>query len=257
MISVDIFGQCADYDALKQIAKTWNLWIIEDTAQAFGASYQGKQAGTLGDIGCFSFYPTKNLGAFGDAGCCCTNDPELAEKLLRLRNHGRKTHYDYVEKGINSRLDGIQAAILNLKLDYLAAWNIRRNEIAARYNTAFASNPAIKIPLTVIGHHVYHQYCIQLNNPMMRTELKQYLTDQQIGSNIFYPKSLQDIEFLNPNPALATACPVAQNLASTVLALPIWPELTDQEVAHVIQTIQDAPVLNLGATTQKSVSLAQ
>ncbi len=243
IIAVDLFGQCADYAAIKQIAKEWNLWIIEDTAQAIGALYQGKQAGTLGDIGCFSFYPTKNLGAFGDAGCCCTNDPQLAEKLLRLRNHGRKTHYDYVEKGINSRLDGIQAAILNLKLDYLAAWNSRRNAIATRYNTAFAGHPLIKVPREIVGRHVYHQYSIQLSNPQLRNELKQYLTEQGIGNNIFYPKSLQDIEFLNPNPILATECPISGNLSATILALPIWPELTDQEVEHVIQTVINAPML--------------
>lgn len=247
IIAVDLFGQCADYAALTQIAQAWNLWIIEDTAQAIGAQYQGKQAGTLGTIGCFSFYPTKNLGALGDGGCCCTNDPVLAETLLRLRNHGRKTHYDYVEKGINSRLDGIQAALLSFKLDLLEGWNTRRSEIAAQYTNAFAGHPLINVPRPLVGRHVYHQYSIQLSTPTLRSELRDYLTAQGIGTNIFYPKSLQDIEFLNPNPALATQCPIARNLAVTVLALPVWPELTDQEVAHVIKTIQDAPMLNIGA----------
>jgi dTDP-4-amino-4,6-dideoxygalactose transaminase len=243
IIAVDLFGQCADYTALQPIAQAWKLWLIEDTAQAIGATYQGKQAGTFGTIGCFSFYPTKNLGAFGDAGCCCTNDAHLAERLIRLRNHGRKTHYDYVETGINSRLDGIQAAILNLKLDHLKGWNTRRNEIAARYNAAFANHPLIKIPRAINGYHVYHQYAIQLATPTARTALEAYLAQQDIGTRVFYPKSLQDIAFLNNNHAVTTACPIARNLAATILALPVWPELTDQEVAHVIQTVKDAPLL--------------
>lgn len=245
IIAVDIFGQCADYDAIKEVASTWNLWIIEDTAQALGAQYRDAKAGTLGDIGCFSFYPTKNLGAYGDAGCCCTKSPELAEKLLRLRNHGRKTNYDYVEKGINSRLDGIQASILSLKLDHLNTWNTRRAQIAARYNDALRQNPNIKVPLTITGVHVYHQYCIKLATPELRTQLEQYLAEQGIGTRIFYPKSLQDFDFINTRPELATDCPIARNLTQTVLSLPMWPELTDQEVDAVINAILTAPALTL------------
>lgn len=246
MIVVDIFGQCAHYQEIKIIAEQWNLWIIEDTAQALGAEYQGKKAGTLGTIGCFSFYPTKNLGAFGDAGCCCTNDPYLAEKLLRLRNHGRKTHYDYVESGINSRLDGMQAALLQVKLPQLDTWNGRRFEIAQMYNNAFEHHPLIKIPRPAVGKHVYHQYAIQLATPELRNELEAYLTQQGIGTRVFYPTSLQDIEFLNTEAQLATDCPIARNLTQTVLALPVWPELTNQEVEIVINAIQHAPMLMIG-----------
>lgn len=257
MIVVDIFGQCAHYAEIKEIAAQWNLWIIEDTAQALGASYNNQQAGTLGTIGCFSFYPTKNLGAFGDAGCCCTNDPVLAETLLRLRNHGRKTHYDYVETGINSRLDGMQAALLTVKLPHLDTWNTRRAEIAERYNKAFAQHPLIKIPRPAIGKHVYHQYSLQLATPELRNELEAYLTAQGIGTRVFYPKSLQDIDFLNTDAKLATSCPIARNLTQTVLALPVWPELTDAEVACVIDAVLNAPMLQTPLHTMPTNQVAR
>lgn len=255
IIAVDLFGQSADYAAIKNIAQEWNLWVIEDTAQAAGATYQDQQAGTHGTIGCFSFYPTKNLGAFGDAGCCCTSDPYLAEKIVRLRNHGRKTHYDYIEKGINSRLDGIQAAILNLKLDFLEVWNKRRNEIASRYNSAFAGHPFIKTPQARLGQHVYHQYSIQLNSQFVRTELEKYLTEQNVGVRIFYQQSLQDVPFLNTNSTLTSECPIARNLTTTILALPIWPELTDQEVEHAIQVIKNAPIFDKVVKPQQAKTI--
>lgn len=242
ILTVDLFGRCADYHVINQLAKQWHLWVIEDTAQAIGTRYHDKQAGTLGTIGCFSFYPTKNLGALGDAGCCCTNDPELAETLLRLRNHGRKTHYDYVEQGVNSRMDGLQAAILTLKLASLDDWNTRRQTIAARYNTAFAKLPGLTIPDAHGTSHTYHQYSITLAHPEMRADLEHYLTANGIGTRVFYPKALPDIPFLVTHPELVTECPVTHQTTQTILALPIWPELTDQEVDYVIDVMVNAPV---------------
>jgi dTDP-4-amino-4,6-dideoxygalactose transaminase len=245
IITVDLFGQPADYVAIKAIADAWKLWIVEDAAQAIGAHIEGKRVGNLGDITAFSFYPTKNLGAFGDGGCCSTNNPVLAERLLQLRNHGRKTQYDYLEVGINSRLDGIQAAILALKLEHLDAWNQRRREIAERYNKGFEGLSWLKPQKTKIGTSVYHQYCVQVIDEagtVYRNQLEQYLAKEGIGTRIFYPKAFPEIEFLVTAPELVNECPISIKLVTSILALPMWPELTDEEVDHIIQTVKNAPI---------------
>jgi dTDP-4-amino-4,6-dideoxygalactose transaminase len=238
ILTVDIFGQCADYQEIKKIADEWNLWMIEDVAQAIGAEINGIKSGNFGAVGCFSFYPTKNLGAYGDAGCCVTNDPVLAEKITRIRNHGRKSHYNYEEPGINSRLDAIQAAILTLKLDYIDSWNARRREIADKYSKGLAGISFIKTPKTKIGTHVFHQYSIQIDG-VAREIVEKYLADNGIPTRIFYPQTLDSISFLQTAKELKNSCPVADKLVQTVLALPIWPELTDQEVEYVIQVFKN------------------
>jgi len=253
IIAVDIFGQVADYDALNTIAKEWNLWIIADCAQSIGAELNGKKTGTLGTISAFSFYPTKNLGAFGDAGCCTTNDPVLAEKLLQIRNHGRKSHYDYLDLGINSRLDGIQAAVLTEKLMYLEEYNNKRRAIAAQYNQKLADVPCVKLPKNTLGHHVYHQYALQVvdnNGVSLRNELEKHLLDCGVPTRIFYPKSLPDISFLSLNPALKTDTPCATHLVDTVLALPVWPELEQHEIDHVIASIKSFQPIIVNAHNQ-------
>jgi dTDP-4-amino-4,6-dideoxygalactose transaminase len=244
ILAVDIFGQCADYESIKQIAREWNLWIIEDTAQSIGAEYNGQQAGTIGTVGCFSFYPTKNLGAYGDGGCCVTDDSELAEKILRLRNHGRKSHYNYEELGINSRLDAIQAAILDKKLKYIDQWNKRRQDIAQMYNEGFSGIDFIKTPVNRSTKHVYHQYSVQVldkTGVVTRSNVEKYLAENGIQTRIFYPQSLNQIAFLNTKKEIYETCPVAEKLTQTVLALPIWPELRDVEVKYVIDTIKNMP----------------
>lgn len=237
IVPVDIFGQSADYKALKAIAKTWNLWIVEDCAQAIGAEFDGQKAGTFGDIGTFSFYPTKNLGAFGDAGCCVTNDPVLAERLLQLRNHGRTQNYEYKGMGINSRLDAFQAVILSEKLPHLDGINARRRAIAQRYNMAFAHVPFIQVPEQCSGVHVYHQYSILVADGY-RQKLEQHLSTHGIQTRIFYPQALPEIAFLRTHPALETLCPVAQSTSQNILSLPMWPELTDAEVDYVISCVK-------------------
>ncbi|MCK4517826.1 DegT/DnrJ/EryC1/StrS family aminotransferase [Candidatus Babeliales bacterium] len=240
IITVDLFGQCANYDAIKKIADEWNLWIIEDACQAVGAHiasklFTNKKAGTLGDIACFSLYPTKNLGVCGDGGLLTTNNPELAQKLYKLRNHGRKSNYEYECYGINSRLDAIQALVATEKLEILDQLNNQRREIAQKYTERLKKLDSIKTPDETIGHHVYHQYCIQTEN---RDALKKHLTDQNIGTNIFYPKSLDKIPYLTPLKELQTECPVAHKATQTILALPVWPELTDQEIDCVCGCIE-------------------
>ncbi|MBD3231666.1 hypothetical protein GF322_03310 [Candidatus Dependentiae bacterium] len=240
ILFVDIFGQCTNYKAIKEISNKYNLWLIEDACQAVGAqTNDGKSAGTLANISCFSFYPTKNLGAFGDGGCCTTNNKYLAEQMIQLRNHGRKSHYNYIQHGINSRLDGIQAAILDKKLKLLDHFNDQRINIAQTYNQQLKGIDFIKTPKTINGKHVYHQYCIQLTNQILRDQLIQELSNHKINTNIYYPKTLDQIDFLNTHPQLKNVCPIAQNLTKTTLALPIWPELEKEEVEYICQKIKE------------------
>jgi dTDP-4-amino-4,6-dideoxygalactose transaminase len=242
MLPVDIFGQCANYDALHAIAKKWNLWTVEDCAQALGAQFNGKMAGTLGTIGTISFYPTKNLGAFGDAGCCVTDDDVLAEKLLTLRNHGRKRNYEYESLGVNSRLDAFQAAILSEKLPHLDRWNEQRRQVAQWYEEGLGHIPYIKLPRKKVGTHVYHQYSVivePLQGTSMRSKLEQHLAQCGIQTRLFYPQLLPDIAFLRTHQQLATACPVADFTVRNILSLPMWPELERDEVTYVIDNIRE------------------
>lgn len=244
IITVDLFGQVADYHRIQSIADSWNLWIVEDGCQAIGAQDQKKSAGTLGTIGTFSFYPTKNLGAFGDGGACVTDDPHLAARLMRLRNHGRASHYEYEELGINSRLDGIQAAILSVKLDHLNQWQKRRQDIATYYTQELHNHPMIQTPEEIHGVHVYHQYCIQLpdeyyDNQSARDYTIKFCDQRGVGTRVFYPETLDSISFLKPPVELRTECPVAQQMTRTILALPIWPELSDAQVEHVVSTLKE------------------
>ena len=239
ILPVDIFGQCANYKKIKEIAQKHNLWIIQDACQAVG-SYDSEKnfAGNHGDISCFSFYPTKNLGAYGDGGSCTTNNSGLAEKLMRIRNHGRKSHYNYIEHGINSRLDGIQAAVLTEKLNYLDNLNDKRREFAAIYNKEFSNIQTIKLPIPVNGKHVYHQYCIELLGVDRETIINE-LKEKGVGSNIYYPKGLNQIEFLNADERLKNNCPISNSLTQNILALPVWPELETKEVEYVCKQVKD------------------
>lgn len=249
ILPVDIFGQCADYKQIGQIAQKHNLWIIQDACQAAGSyDYKKTFAGNHGDISCFSFYPTKNLGAYGDGGCCTTNNSELAEKLMRIRNHGRQSHYNYIEHGINSRLDGIQAAVLDEKLNYLDNLNDKRRELAAIYNKELSNTPNLKLPISENGKHIYHQYCIELQGVNRETIIKE-LKEKGIGSNIYYPKGLNQIEFLNADDRLKNSCPVSDSLTKNILALPIWPELEKEEIEYVCKQIK-AILKNKNLNTQ-------
>ncbi len=242
IVAVDIFGQCMDYDKLRKLANVWGLWIVEDACQSIGANVNDKKAGTFGDIGVFSFYPTKNLGAFGDGGAVVTANPELAERVKKLKNHGRGSHYNYEFLGVNSRMDAFQAAVLSLKLDKLNQLNQRRQKIAQHYNKAFESIDFIQTPQEHVGHHVYHQYSINISGQeadKLRTDLIEHLKKHNVGCNVFYPKTLQEIDFLSSQSELKTSCPVAQGLTKTILALPVWPELSDQDVEYVCKVIHD------------------
>jgi len=231
ILAVNIFGQLADFKKLREIADQWGLWIVEDAAQSIGSHLDGKKSGTFGDIATFSFYPTKNMGALGDAGCVVTSDPDLASRLLMLRNHGRYQKYDYLDYGINSRMDAMQAAVLSEKLDIIDELNARRREIASIYQTELGITPVEKI-----GYHTYHQFGMLVEN---RNTLMQHLDANGIGSVIFYPLALNQIKYLQTDARLKTDCPVTKEVTQNVMSLPIWPELTDEEVKFICSVVNN------------------
>ena len=234
IIPVHLFGQCADMHSLKQLAKEHNLYILEDNAQAIGANYtcqksgRVRKAGTIGDIGCTSFFPAKNLGAFGDGGAIFTNDDELAAKMRVVVNHGMEVRYYHDHVGVNSRLDTLQAAILDIKLKHLDEYAKARQEAAARYNKAFANHPKIKTPVVAaFTDHVFHQYTLVLKD-VDREGLMKHLADKGIASAIYYPVPLHlQKAYLDPRYKEGDF-PVTEHLAKSVISLPIHTEHTEK-----------------------------
>ena len=249
LLPVHLYGQCVDMDGLGALAKEHKLRVIEDAAQAFGARWNGRPAGSLGDAAAFSFYPTKNLSAFGDAGMITVNDPSVAERARALRNHGMRRRYFHEEIGWNSRLDGIQAAVLEVKLRHLPAGNARRRDLAALYHARFhaaglvaATTVAATIKEGIVlpfvdprAEPVFHQYVIRAPR---RDALRAELSERGIGTEVFYPLPLHLQESLRGLGYKAGDFPVAEQAAAEVLALPIYPELRDDEVEIVVDAIR-------------------
>ncbi len=235
IIPVHLFGQCAFMEPILSFAKKYDLHVVEDAAQAIGALQDGAKAGSMGVLGCFSFYPTKNLGAFGDAGLITTNDQGLAEKLSILRDHGQYPRYHYQLIGGNFRLDAIQAAVLSIKLKYIDQWNQRRSEHAALYNRLLADS-GVTIPAVHQQNVcVYHQYTIRAPR---RDALKQYLADKGIGTAVFYPKALHLQECFRDLGYQEGDFPNAERLCREVLSLPIYVELVPEQICYVADTIK-------------------
>jgi dTDP-4-amino-4,6-dideoxygalactose transaminase len=244
LLPVHLYGQCADLDALREVAEEFKLVMIEDAAQAIGAKWRHCNAGSLGIAAAFSFYPTKNLGAYGDAGLVTTVDALLAERMRNLRNHGSPRRYLHEEVGCNCRMDAIQGAVLRVKLKYVAKWNEQRREHARIYDRLFAeaslcgrSGTPITLPQTLDNaHHVFHQYVIRAQR---RNELRRFLAERQIASEIYYPTPLH----LQPSFAylgyLEGDLPESEKAAREVLALPMFPELTDSEQVSVVDAIAE------------------
>ena len=246
ILPVHLFGQCADMDPLLKIAKENKFFVIEDAAQALGAEYKplpnanGRRAGRMGDIGCFSFYPTKNLGAFGDAGMVVTNHPDLAEKIRILRVHGSQPKYFHKKIGINSRLDTIQAAILLVKFEYLEKWTTERQKKADRYHLLFQNLPSsvdrFKLPtIQYQNRHIFHQYVIRVQE---RDRLKQFLMENGIGTDIYYPLPLHLQECYSFLKYRRGDLPVSEKASEESLALPIYPELREDEQEYVVDQIK-------------------
>jgi dTDP-4-amino-4,6-dideoxygalactose transaminase len=242
IIPVHLFGQCAEMEAVGDLARAHSLAVIEDAAQAIGATYDGRRAGSLGRLGCFSFYPTKNLGAFGDAGMITTDDDELAERLRILRNHGQQPQYHHHVVGINSRLDTLQAAVLNVKLSRLDQWEAARTKNAARYTQLFESaglTDRIKLPAVVRPcHSVWNQYTIRVRGGQ-RDRLREHLTARGIGSAIYYPVPLHLQTCFAQLGYRRGSLPATEAAAQEVLSLPIFAELDGSEQQAVVNACRE------------------
>jgi dTDP-4-amino-4,6-dideoxygalactose transaminase len=247
LMSVHLYGQCADMDALNQLAAEHKLVVVEDAAQAVGATWNGKLAGSLGAAGAFSFYPTKNLSAFGDAGALSTNDHDLAEHMRKLRNHGGHQRYYHDEIGANSRLDSIQAAVLRVKMPHLPRWNAQRQQRAHTYDqllqragltrTGAESNAPVAIPaVRPQASHIYHQYVIRARR---RDELRKFLSERGVGTEIYYPVPLHLQKCFAYLGYAAGDLPEAERAAAEVLALPMFAELQQDEQQYVVECIAE------------------
>jgi dTDP-4-amino-4,6-dideoxygalactose transaminase len=241
IMPVHLFGLPADLDAILAIAKSKKLLVIEDAAQAIGAQYNGQSVGTIGDFGCFSFFPSKNLGAAGDGGLITTNDAAMAERLRMIRVHGSKSKYFHDVQGINSRLDALQAAVLRVKLRHLDQWADRRTGRAQRYRHLFDEKGLARFvqypPLASSAfHHVYNQFTIRAQR---RDELKEFLGKAGIPAEIYYPLCLHLQKAFSRLGYRTGDFPVAERTSQDVLSLPIFPELTDEQQNAVVQAIRN------------------
>ncbi len=253
LLPVHLYGQCAEKDALQRLADEFHLYLIEDAAQAIGGSWRNnagkiQRAGSMGSAAAFSFYPTKNLSAYGEAGLVTTNNPEMAAHMRRLRSHGSSERYIHEEFGWNCRLDALQAAVLRVKLKYVTGWNEARRQRATRYNELFAAagltaagaqpeDSPIQLPQTSANaHHVFHQYVIRAYR---REELREFLTARKIGTEIYYPVPLHLQSCFVYLGYREGDFPEAERAAQEVLALPMFPELTEEEQRWVVASIAD------------------
>jgi dTDP-4-amino-4,6-dideoxygalactose transaminase len=240
IMPVHLYGQCAEMDAINEIACRHNLHVVEDAAQAIGAEDAGRRAGSMGAIGCFSFYPTKNLGGAGDGGMLVTDDEQLAARLGRLRVHGGQTEYLHREVGLNSRLDSLQAAILRVKLPHLNAWSDARAERATRYDQLLAGADIdfeVTPPRVREGaRHIFHQYVVRVSAEV-RDPLMKHLAGCGVGTKVYYPAPLHLQECFSALGYAAGSLREAERAARETLALPIYPELTDEEQRYVVDSI--------------------
>jgi dTDP-4-amino-4,6-dideoxygalactose transaminase len=237
ILPVHLYGQPVEMDALTRIAKKHGIRVIEDCAQSFGAQFNGRKTGTFGDMGCFSFFPSKNLGAYGDGGMVITDDAALAERLLSLRNHGSRMRYYHDEIGFNSRLDEMQAAILRVKLRHIDDYNARRRTNATLYNKYLLAS-GIQTPFEMNkAEHVYHQFTIRIKD---RDRVKKALDAAKVSNMIYYPVPLHlqaAYKDLNMKPG---SLPVTEHAADAVLSLPMYPELTEEQIKSIADAVKKA-----------------
>ncbi len=239
IIPVHLFGQSADMDPIMQFARKYNLIVVEDAAQAIGTEYQDRRAGSIGDFGCFSFFPSKNLGAFGDGGIVTTNSDEYDATMRILRGHGAKPKYYHKIIGGNFRLDALQAAIVSVKLKYLDDWTRGRQANAKKYRTLFAQKELtgnITLPLEKPGRHIYNQFVILV--PERRDELRAFLNQAGIGSEVYYPVPLHLQECFDYLGYQSGQFKQAEKAAQCSLAIPIYPELSDDQLEYVVEQIR-------------------
>lgn len=237
VIPVHLFGQPADMDPIKEIAKKYNLFVIEDACQAHGALYKGEKAGSMGIAGCFSFYPGKNLGAFGEAGAVVTDSEELANKVRVYRDHGQPQKYYHDVIGWNARMDGIQGAVLSVKLKYLSKWNENRRVKAQKYDRLLNSLDNIRLPVEKNNvRHVYHLYAVRDSK---RDALIEYLSGKGVATGIHYPVPLHRTKAYEDLGLQPGSFPVAELAATELISLPMYPELTDEQITYICNCIKE------------------
>jgi len=247
IVAVHLYGQPADMDPLAEIAKKHNIYLLEDAAQSHFAEYKGKRIGALSDVASYSFYPGKNLGAYGEGGAITTNNDELATIAKMIRDHGGKEKYNHEIYGHNYRMEGIQGAVLNVKLKYLNDWTNGRRRAAAKYNELLSGLDSIILPKEMdYAKHVYHLFVIQVNgadslekNTELRDKLKDHLTENKIAVGLHYPIPLHLQKCFNHLGYKQGDFPITEKLASTGLSLPMYPELTNEQIEYVSQKIKD------------------
>lgn len=241
ILPVHLYGQMADMDPVMAVANRHNLYVIEDAAQAIGAEYKGRRAGSIGHLGCFSFFPSKNLGGAGDGGMVTANDPALADKVRLLRGHGARPKYHHKVVGGNFRLDALQAAVLRVKLSYLDGWTAARQRNADIYRRLFiesglVANEEIVLPAdTGHGRHIYNQFVIRAAR---RDELARHLKERQISTEVYYPLPMHRLECFDDFGLAEGAFPESEAAAQKTLALPIYPELEKEMLERVVQTVE-------------------
>ena len=237
IIPVHLYGACADMDGILKLARKYKLKVVEDAAQAFGAEFKGKKAGTIGDCGSVSFYPGKNLGAFGDAGMILTNNKNLSEKLKVLRNQGNANNYFHILLGRNNRMDALQAVVLDVKLKYLDGWNKQRRQVADYYNKNL-TGVSVKTPFVPdYTTHIYHQYVLRV--PGLNKGLLEHLHEKGIDSRVFYPLPLHLQKCFKYLKYKRGDFPQAESAAKQILTLPIYPELTLEEKDYIVQSVKE------------------
>ncbi|HEX9091509.1 MAG TPA: DegT/DnrJ/EryC1/StrS family aminotransferase, partial [Anaerolineales bacterium] len=249
ILPVHLAGQVAEMDPIMDVANRYGLSVIEDACQAIGGDYQGKRAGSIGKLGCFSFFPSKNLGGYGDGGLVTTNDSDLADKVALLRNHGQRPKYHNLLVGGNFRMDALQAAILNVKFNHLEEWTEARRKHAAKYRELcqqsgisialdeFGIQTGLVLPIeSGFGRHIYHLFIIRTEH---RDELKSYLQDSQIGTEIYYPLPLHLQECFSGMGFKQGDFPESERAAKETLALPIYPELTEEMQIRVVDALAE------------------
>jgi len=235
IIPIHLYGQPADLDPILKLARKYNLKVIEDACQAHGAKYKGKRVGSIGDVGCFSFYPGKNLGAYGDGGMVVTNNEEIANKIRCLRDHGRREKYEHQMIGYNYRLDALQAAILKVKLKYLDKWNEKRKKNASIYNELFKDLDVITPYREEYAKHVYHLYVIRIKG---RDKVYKFLQEKGIACGIHYPLPLHLQKAYHYLGYKKGDFPIAEECAQEVVSLPIYPELKRDQIKYIVETLK-------------------
>lgn len=236
IVPVHLYGRPADMDSLLDIARRRHLWVIEDAAQAHGAEYRGGRCGSIGDLGCFSFYPGKNLGAYGDAGAVTGNDKALLEKVRKLRDHGRSSKYEHDELGYGERMDALQAAILRVKLEHLESWIDARRQHAGYYTERLLASPLCTPGEAPQGRHVYHLYVARTPQ---RDRLLAYLKEKGVGAGVHYPIPLHRQPVYLRRGYGEVRLPETERAAAEVVSLPLYPELTEGQMDYIVQTVKE------------------